>query len=157
MMIIAGTGHRPKYLPCKYDEQHSWCVDLKDRLKQRLIEANPTIVISGGALGWDMWLAEAALELGISLSLYMPFPGYEKKWLTVSIHRLYNIRDKSYFHGYAEDKFSMEAYYTRNRWMVDDADEIWALCNEDLDKSGTHQTIFYAGAKNKQVKNFWNE
>ena len=31
-LVIAATGHRPKYCPCKYKENHPWLDDLKNRL-----------------------------------------------------------------------------------------------------------------------------
>jgi len=32
-MIICGTGHRPKFCPCKYKDVHPWLDKLKGDIK----------------------------------------------------------------------------------------------------------------------------
>lgn len=85
-MIIAGTGHRPKYCPCKYDENHPWLFDLKERLgiylgiwKNTLLNKEKLIVRSGMAIGWDTWLAEEALVMDIEVHCFVPFKGQGSK------------------------------------------------------------------------------
>lgn len=66
-MILAGTGHRPKYLPCRYNENHPWLISLKNKIREKLDELRPSAVISGVAIGFDTWLAQSALDLKIPL------------------------------------------------------------------------------------------
>jgi hypothetical protein len=74
-MIIAGTGHRPQFCPCGFDENHIWLTRLKYKLAFKLGVKNPTAIVSGMAIGWDTWLAEMAIDLGIPLHAYVPFKG----------------------------------------------------------------------------------
>jgi uncharacterized phage-like protein YoqJ len=155
-MIIAGTGHRPKYLPCGYNENYPWCVSLKETLKDELIRANPAIVITGGALGWDMWLAEVAIDLGIPNILYLPFLNTGQNWPKHSRERLLDIRDKSAEVHFTSDVYKgPETFYTRDEAMVDEADEVWALWNPVVQTGGTFYTVEYARDQNKPIKNFW--
>lgn len=81
-MIIAGTGHRPKYCPCKYNDSHEWLVKLKADLAETLKKNKPEAVIGGMAIGWDTWLVQVALELKIPVYAYVPFREQGKKWPT---------------------------------------------------------------------------
>ena len=61
-MIVAGTGHRPNKLGGYNNESFLKLVNIaEDALKQMEV----TEVISGMALGWDMALAQAAINLNI--------------------------------------------------------------------------------------------
>lgn len=77
MTTIAGTGHRPGRLG-GYGEE----IDkrLRDLARAYLSRTLPTTIISGMALGWDLSLAEAALELHIPVVAAVPFLGQEHKW-----------------------------------------------------------------------------
>lgn len=85
-MIIAGTGHRPKYCPCKYKDKHPWLDSLKHSLHSFLLnkKEDGMVVRAGGAIGWDTWLAQVAIECNIELHLYLPFPDQGSKWPTSS-------------------------------------------------------------------------
>lgn len=63
---VAFTGHRPQKLPFGFDETDPRCVDFKRRLCnsiEMMILEGYTHFISGGALGMDMYAAEAVLTL----------------------------------------------------------------------------------------------
>ena len=69
-LLIGGTawhsGHRPQKLPFGFDETDPRCVDFKRRLCnsiEMMILEGYTHFISGGALGMDMYAAEAVLTL----------------------------------------------------------------------------------------------
>jgi len=156
-MIIAATGHRPKDLPCGYNEDHPWCVDLNNRLLDTLYKHKSSIdyIVSGLALGWDTWFAEAGFTLDIPVVGYVPFPGQERKWPFQSQVRYRNIVKNCHQVITIEDSFSMKAFQTRNQAMVDIADEIWALYYEDKKWGGTYNCIEYANKQKKPIKNFW--
>jgi uncharacterized phage-like protein YoqJ len=85
---VAGTDHRPQKLG-----GFSPAVDtrLRDLARSWLSEHRPDEVVSGMALGWDMALAEAVLELGLPLSAAVPFVGQESKWPAPSQKRYRDI------------------------------------------------------------------
>ena len=63
---VAFTGYRPQKMPFGFDESDERCVDFKTRLYntiETLIEQGYKHFLSGGALGMDMFAAEAVLEL----------------------------------------------------------------------------------------------
>lgn len=154
-MIIAGTGHRPKYFPGKYDENDSWQVNLKLRLTSQLIQDNPKLVISGGALGFDMFLAEAALELDIPFDLYLPFKTMGVRWLHESKVRLSHLKENARRVTYTSWTYKGNYdFIKRDHAMVDDCDLLYACLNPEFTHGGTFATVEYATGK-KSIKNFW--
>lgn len=91
--VIAGTGHRPDYMPCGWEDMDSdWANSRKKELGKWLQKNKPEVVISGGAAGWDIWLAEVALELDFKVILYLPFENFGRSWVGQSKKRLDAIR-----------------------------------------------------------------
>ncbi len=76
-MILAGTGHRP-------DKLGGYNKRTYKRLTDLAIAAirfyKPSEIITGVALGWDTWLAIAAIEEKIPYTCAVPFKGQEKRW-----------------------------------------------------------------------------
>jgi uncharacterized phage-like protein YoqJ len=116
-----------------------------------------TKVISGGAQGWDHAVAKAAIKLKIPLVIAVPFVGQELKW-PQEAQDLYNqmLRNAETVivseGGYSNKKFKI-----RDEWMVDNADEVIALMDYNVERSGTRLTVEYAQSKDKPVKNVWDE
>ncbi len=85
---VAFTGYRPQKMPFGFDELDERCVDFKTRLYntiETLIEQGYKHFLSGGALGMDMFAAEAVLELkhkypDIVLEMVSPFDAQAAKW-----------------------------------------------------------------------------
>ena len=85
---VAFTGYRPQKMPFGFDEQDERCVDFKKRLHdtiESLIWQGYQHFISGGALGMDMYAAEAVLDLKkqypeIMLEMVSPFDTPAAKW-----------------------------------------------------------------------------
>lgn len=154
-MIIAGTGHRPDKLDGYGREAHEKlvaiaCAGLGD------IVGDVTRVISGGALGWDQALAEAALRLNLPLTLALPFSGFWSKWPKSSqdyLELLVSRADEVVYvceGGYAPWKMQ-----ERNKWMVDNCDTVLALWNGT--DGGTHNCIKYANSIGRQIVNVWDK
>lgn len=156
-MIICGTGHRPKYLPCKYNEKHPWLINLNLRIEDKLNELKPQAVISGVAIGFDTWLAQAALRLKIPLWCYIPFPEQGIKWPSESRKIYQELLDKSEKRVILSSKYSTECFFVRDRKMVDDADIVVALWNPEMLSGGTYYTVQYANEHSKEVINLWNK
>ena len=153
--IVTLTGHRPQKLPCKFDLTHPWFKSYKKVLKQTLADLNPKLIITGMALGHDMWGAMWAYKNGVEYDAYIPFKGQEKRW---------NKKDRQMYHfllshargvKIASEKFSYESYIIRDKWMVDDGDIVLALNSGN--KSGTNTTVEYALKKGKEVINIWDK
>lgn len=155
-MIIAGTGHRPMNLPCRYSENHPWAKRVKSDLKDWLIQIKPDVIISGMALGWDTWVAEAAVDLGVKLWCYIPFRGQGTKWSEGMLIRYQKLLEKADFVDVTSDRYHKDVFLERDRRMVDVADRIVALHNPDITKGGTWYTIQYAMSRNKEIKNLWH-
>lgn len=160
-LIIAGTGHRPKYCPCKYNEKHPWLVDLKRRLYADLDvgwnSQQIEYVISGMAIGFDTWLAEVCLDIGIPVHAYVPFKGQESKWIPSAIEHYNNILSKCENIVYIANSYSNKAFLDRNKAMVDKCDILFALADPYNLDSGTAHTVEYAKKQNKEIENYWRD
>jgi uncharacterized phage-like protein YoqJ len=154
-MIIAGTGHRPKYMPGGYDENDPWQVELKESIAFWLDWEKPSLVISGGAQGFDMFLAEQALLLNIPFDLYLPFKESSNKWPEYSQKRLENLKTKARRVVFTSWNYHPGVFDIRNHAMMDDADLILALYTPELGKTGTSKSVDYAKKKNKSILNLW--
>jgi uncharacterized phage-like protein YoqJ len=156
-MIYAGTGHRPQFLPCKFNENDKWLertlVDLEKWLRRN--ESNIEYIISGGAIGWDTWLAECARFFNIPYKIYAPFKGQENKWPTVAKERYDEMLTYAREVIYVREAFSKQAFLYRDQKMVDDANEVLALWNPSHKSGGTYHTISYAESQGKKIYNFW--
>lgn len=154
-MIIAGTGHRPDKLG-GYGEDvmerlvHVAAVWLADNTK------HGDRVITGMALGWDIALARACVELNIPYICAIPFVGQQRMWpkesqawyieLLSTAYQIEHICDP----GYAPWKMQK-----RNEWMVDRADMVLALYNGT--SGGTGNCLKYVQEKNKKIVNLWEK
>ncbi len=155
-MILAGTGHRP-------DKLGGYSLQVYDRLRALAVAAlkklQPDQVISGMALGWDLALAEAAVQLEIPLTCALPCVGQYRPWkarslsicrlwldLQLEAHRVVLCSDKEFM----QDPGCMQR---RNVWMTDHADQMLALHNGSA--GGTANCLRYARLQNKPVTNLW--
>lgn len=157
-MIVMGTGHRPKHLPCKYKEmEHDWYKDTFYALTDWLEIRNP-IVISGMAVGWDIMLARAAKELGLELWAYIPFRGQQNEWPLSARKEYLDLLSYATVTKVAMPGFNIKAYQIRNEMMVQDCDQILALWNGKK-YGGTWNCLEYARNeypdKFNNLINFW--
>lgn len=150
-MIAAGTGHRPPKLG-------GYTAAVERRLRALalawLTEAQPSKIISGMALGWDLAWAEAALTLGIPVVAAVPFEGQERLWPAESqrrFQRVFNAASERIVicpGGYASWKMQK-----RNIWMVNHADVVVALW--DGSAGGTGNCVQYALSRKRPIVNLW--
>jgi len=147
MKIIAGTGHRPKEFSFSYRENHPDCIAFKQKISKYLRENKKDIdyVITGMSIGYDFWLAEATLSLGIDLHAYLPFAGSEKKWPSHSQERYHKILRQCRFTKVVSDGgFSPKKMFLRNEEMCNTCDTLLAIWNPELQSGGTFSCIQYA-------------
>lgn len=160
-LVIAATGHRPKYCPCKYKENHPWLNDLKNRLYADLgagyNSGQIQYLITGMAIGFDTWIAEVALELGIPVHAYIPFAGQENRWPTSSKEKYKDIISKSQNVVTISKEYHPKAFIERDKAMVDNCNMVMALLNPVVEEGGTFYTVKYAVSKKLKVENYWRD
>lgn len=131
---VAFTGYRPQKMPFGFDENDVRCIDFKRRLFktiENLIDQGYKHFISGGALGMDMFAAEAVMELktthpDITLEMVSPFDAQAAKWAPQYKHRhdwLFNQADVVTATGH---KYTKSAMFVRNKYLVNNADVLLA-------------------------------
>ncbi len=152
------TGHRPTRFKWKYNETNNGCKRLKKRMRDQFIllyEKGFRRFYVGGALGVDLWAGEIILRLkeqpeysDIELVVVLPFPSHDEGWDARSRERLAFLIRHSTEHITVGKAPGRESYYQRNRYMVDHADCLLAVYDEDRTiRSGTGQTVHYAEHK----------
>ena len=160
-LIIAGTGHRPKYCPCKYKNNHPWLIALKTNLKDylyktALIEEDYNIIVrAGGAIGWDTWLAQVALELDLTLHLYLPFKDQGKEWPSDSRKEYERIKGEADKIIYTSENYHLKAFFDRDLAMITGADKVVSLLDPKVNSGGTFYTVGEAKKLGIDIINFW--
>lgn len=156
------TGHRPTRFKFKYNEDYSGCKRLKKRLHGQfaaLYEQGVRRFLIGGALGVDMWSGEILLEMkrqpeyaDIELAIVLPHPGHDERWDERSKKRMAFLLKHCTEHLTVGTDSSAESYYKRNRYLVDHADCLVAVYDNNRNvRCGTGMTVRYAEKKGKPV------
>lgn len=117
----------------------------------------PEKVISGIALGFDIWLAEAAIYLKIPLVAYIPYKGQGDNWPIQSRNRRSRILEQADSIKIFSETYKKECFMIRNKAMVDDSEIILALLNTQSIYTGTFSTVKYAASKDKFIVNLWKK
>lgn len=164
-MKIAFTGHRPDKL-YGYDKRNSDNQNLIKFLTEKIekiivdeiaLDGTDTQIefISGMALGIDMWLADAVIKLrrkypNVTLHCAIPCLNHSSRWNMgdkMAWEKLVEKADK--VHYVSEKPYTKSCMQTRNVYMVDEADKIFAVW--DGTSGGTKNCIDYAKKKNKPI------
>ena len=155
MEACAITGHRPTRFKFKYKEDTTGCKRLKKRLREQFInlyEQGVRRFYVGGALGVDLWAGEILLRLKekpefceLELWIVLPCEGHDKEWNDRSRARMTFLRKHSTGTITVGDGLTPQDYYRRNQYMVDHADVLVAVYDNDRSiRSGTGMTVNYA-------------
>lgn len=154
---MCGTGHRPSRLGLGFDGASAsflkkFVVNQLEYIQFPL----DGILISGGALGWDMAIAEAAVEMGLRLWLALPFEGFGSNWNKTQQQSFSLLKSKSEkIIIVCDGEFSNNKYFYRDVFMVECCNEI--LANFDGKKhGGTYWTLEYAKEREKPVYNTYS-
>lgn len=136
-MIVMVTGHRPQRLRGQEKRISAEMARLVAKLK-------PDKAISGMAAGADQIWAMAALDGGIPLYCYFPYPRQkyhpQEQYIMENATGVRNICSE----------YSRESYYIRDCAMVDDSDVVIAVW-DGMEQGGTWNTIKYAREKGKKI------
>jgi len=157
-MIISATGHRPKKLKAYNQEAYPGLFPyerLIDLSTQIIKSREATHVISGMSLGFDMAMAQAAIELEVPFIAAIPFEGQESKWPKESqeyYHKL--LEQASEIEFVSNPGYEAWKMQKRNEFMVNNSDVVVALW--DGSESGTGNCVDYANSVEKPVINYWD-
>lgn len=149
--VMAVTGHRPDKLGGYSQEAYAKLIAFAARM---LRFYNPSEVITGMAMGWDMAVAAACTYENVPFIAAVPFLGQESRW-TQEWRATYEVllkRAKRVQIVCAGD-YAVWKMQARNQWMVDNADFVVALWNGS--EGGTANCVAYAQQKNKPIKQVW--
>lgn len=155
MYACAITGHRPTRFKFKYNENDSRCKRLKKRLREQFTELYQQGVrrfLVGGALGVDQWSGEILLKMklepeykDVELVVVLPYSGHDERWDERSKERLAFLIEHSSDCITVGTKAWRESFIQRNRYLVDHADVLLAVYdNERSIRSDTGMTVHYA-------------
>lgn len=148
-MILGISGHRPAKIG-GFSIPNPIYSYIKNEAKRILSDLNPSVVISGAALGFDQLIMELCIDLNIDFIAAVPFKGQEAWWPIES-------REK-YFHLLSHAKqvevvchggFAAWKMQVRNQWIVDNSDRM--LTCFDGSNGGTKNTVEYSISKNKEL------
>lgn len=143
-MICCFTGHR--YF--SWGENAAQKAELLISLKKSIdiaLSKGATHFICGNAVGVDTWAAQLILTKKeqnpeIFLEIAVPFQGHN-----AGVAACQNVQQKADFVHVASNAKSMrQAFYERNRYMVDISNMIIAVYEESRHNSGTLKTLRYA-------------
>lgn len=150
-MIIGITGHRP-------DRCGGWTVPneksikIKEELSKIFKEKDAQIVITGMALGSDMYASEVAIDMNIGLWAAVPCDDQDLLWNKEQREKYKNLINAcsnviNVSPGYYQPYKMMK----RNEWIVDNCDEMVAVW-DGKNSGGTYKTIEYAKKENKNCR-----
>ena len=146
--VIAFTGHRPNKLG-GYGQSPTRDL-IEKRLRSLLDALKPSKCISGMALGFDQWAAQICIDLGIPFVAAIPFKGQELKWPCKSQSAYLVLMAKAIdVKVVCEGPYAAWKMQERNKWMVDQADEIIACF--DGSPGGTANCLAYARLLGKTI------
>ena len=139
----AFTGHRPEKV---IGSEGKIIVQLRREIEKAIADGYK-VFLTGMSRGVDLWAADIVLELrrynkDLKLVCVIPFEGMED-WWTADWKKHYDlVRRQADFVWVLSDRYSKEAYQSRNQWLVDHASRLIAIFNGS--PSGTGNTIRYA-------------
>lgn len=148
--IIGVAGHRPT--KAGYDTPK-----LNMFAQLTMQKADPDIVVTGMAVGWDQAVAEACVALRIPFVAAVPFEGQEGRWPQAVQDRYWELLGlaQKVVHtgkpGYSEEKMR-----TRNKWIGQQSTRAIVLY-DGLGDSGTAHFVRHAENLGLPLLNVWTD
>lgn len=161
--VCAVAGHRPTRFKFKYNENYSLCKKIKKAMLKEFRELHDNYQVNqfyvGGALGVDLWAGELVLRLreepgygDIELHIALPFKGHDAKWDARSRKRLAFLRQHSKSCTVIGKGDCRESYIRRNEYMIDHAEYLVAVYdNDSTNTTGSLQIVSYARKKRRKL------
>ena len=142
-MLVGVTGHRPERLGTNWPVVERWIAGKLEEYKAR---GERVSLISGMARGVDQIAATTAIDMGVGVRCYYPFP-----------HKFSSIEDyvmtRADVIRYEANEYMPNAYFIRDRRIVDDCDVLLVVW-DGIKYGGTYCTYKYALEKGKKVEVF---
>jgi len=128
---VSFTGHRPEpiggYGPNQTKDEI--CAFLRQTIK-KLSDEGFDEFISGAALGVDQWAADVVIEMGLRLTIALPFAGYGENWPQESRDYLEAQKAKaSKIVIVCEGEYKPHKNHERNKWMLDNSSIVVVVWN----------------------------
>ena len=157
--VCSFTGHRPDKFNFKYNENDVECIMLKSKLIQeieRLYFQGFKLFLTGCAMGVDIWCAEIVLDLkrkfnDIELYCIIPFEKQSEKWKQEYKLRYNYILENCTRQILLQKEYTKDCYLKRNKFLIDKANVIIGVYDENHLSSGTKNTLNYALNMNKKI------
>jgi len=142
-MRIAVTGHRRASNLGKF-------ANLRGRMREKLVELSPELLISGMAIGVDQIAARVAIEMGIPVWACIPCLGQDSVWSEGMRRQWRQILERcERVTIVTEQAYHPRLMQVRNEFMVDNADEVLAVF--DGTPGGTANCIRYATERGVKI------
>lgn len=154
MVSIGLTGHRPPRLGYETDilKDKRW-YPIIDWVKEKIKECGATDVWCGMAVGSDMALAQAALELkdeGEDITIHCVYPCEHYNDFRMFMEPFRRLRDEVTDHRCLNQKWSQTAEDDRDQYIVEKSDILLAIW-DGKEGGGTYSTIQRAKEKDIEV------
>ncbi|MCL2544466.1 MAG: DUF1273 domain-containing protein [Clostridia bacterium] len=158
--ICAFTGHRPSRIPGGHNEKSAafrrLCTAIEAALRQAVAEGY-TVFRSGGAMGFDLWCAEAVLRIQkerapIQLHFLLPCETQANAWPACWRERYFDALANADKVTYVQARYSAGCMFRRNRALVHGAHLMIAYFDGKA-RGGTAYTVSHAKKEGLPV---WN-
>lgn len=140
--IVAGTGHRPQHL---LGPQRTW---LRERIPAAVrylaAEHGMRAGISGMAIGFDLWWAQAIVDAGLDLWAYVPCPQQTVKWSSTDRREWKRLLDQAAKVRYISEFYYPGVMHVRNHAMLSDAHALVAGWRTLKRSGGTFDAVNHA-------------
>jgi len=140
--IIAYAGHRPDKLG-GWNPAHPVVGRVKLAIHGSLIDLEPSMVVSGMALGVDQWAAWESAAAGVPFTAALPCDDMDAAWPTrsrVEFQKLLALA--AHVHVVSPGPYKPWKMQRRNEWMVDNSKLLVTV--HDGSTGGTFNCIRYA-------------
>lgn len=150
-MLVGVTAHRPQSIDNDFSLTSPKWEWISKELKGFFEDINPTVVVTGMALGGDMLAAEVAFDLDIKVRAVIPFEGQESLWEEDQKKRYHEILKNCFDVFYtAEGGYANWKLHARNHFIVDNTNVMCAIWNGGYE-GGTGSTVKYAEKREKPI------
>lgn len=121
-----------------------------------VVEAHASEIITGMALGWDLAVAEACIDLRVPFIAAVPFMKQPSLWAKEDQARWERCLLAAYHVDIGSTIPGTKALLDRNRWIVDQCDELWPFY-DGSPKGGTRHCVLYAEEVGRRMVPLWGD
>lgn len=125
-----------------------------------MICAGASEIITGMALGWDLAVAEACVDLRVRFIAAVPFMVQADRWSPADRERWRRCITAAHHVDIGATTprskgEAVKALYARNHWIVNQCEELWAFYSGS--KGGTQHCVLYAQEVGRKVVPLWGD